>query len=156
MQNILAERIYKDPIVVPTPFWRELDNTKYPAQITLDCEKIDPDGNLDRAKISFNKKGKAQYNITYGYAEPHPRQRPILTRVFFIENDDFGNPEYTVSHLCHNELCVNKKHLAFETLQVNQSRNGCAGGPLCRHFQRCIRPGHYSSAGPDGVPHEPN
>ena len=37
----------------------------------------------------------------------------------------------TASHLCGNSLCVNSKHLTFESQGVNNNRMGCFNNQMC-------------------------
>lgn len=50
--------------------------------------------------------------------------------------------EKTVSHLCHNETCLNPRHVVYESLAANKGRNGCSGpNGGCTHRPRCVRKG---------------
>lgn len=40
---------------------------------------------------------------------------------------------WVCSHLCHNSLCVNPEHLAWEPSWMNRLRDNCAGGSSCLH-----------------------
>ncbi len=69
--------------------------------------------------------------------------RPKAWRVPFLDDPNYDNPDYTVSHLCHDSHCYNWRHHTFEPLHVNKARNGCPGGNHCHHKITCIRPGPY-------------
>ena len=49
----------------------------------------------------------------------------------------------TVSHLCHENGCMNRDHMIFEHLFVNQSRNFCLVEE-CKHKIKCLRDGKSS------------
>lgn len=77
-----------------------------------------------------------QYDLrNYGHG------RPKAVRVIFLESPSFGNQEYTVSHLCHTDWCINPRHLVLETLPDNKGRNGCPGPGFCQHSIQCLMPG---------------
>jgi hypothetical protein len=45
----------------------------------------------------------------------------------------------TASHLCHNPPCHNPRHLVWESLDNNKSRNWCSGpGAGCAHSPKCL------------------
>jgi len=69
--------------------------------------------------------------------------RPAAWRVPFLLDPNYTDPEYGVSHLCHNTECYNWDHHTLELLPVNKGRNGCPGGPHCHHQKKCQRPGPY-------------
>ena len=37
------------------------------------------------------------------------------------------------SHLCHNRLCINGKHISFEPHFINNQRNNCKSEQRCVH-----------------------
>lgn len=41
------------------------------------------------------------------------------------------NPQYHVSHLCHNKLCIKVLHSSYEPAMVNNARKICKGGGEC-------------------------
>lgn len=84
-----------------------------------------------------------QFNFDMGKFNGGARQRVIAYRAAFAGADGFGNPDMTVSHLCHWNRCLNPLHHVLESLEDNKGRNGCAGGTNCFHQERCIRPGPY-------------
>lgn len=55
-----------------------------------------------------------------------------------------GRNGLSLSHLCHNRRCIARSHLVLEPLPVNQGRGACAGGRMCMHPTRCLRPGRFS------------
>jgi len=71
-------------------------------------------------------------------------RRPVLQRISFVQTPEFWDDAYKVSHLCHNPQCHNPAHLVLELLAVNKGRNGCPGGPYCRHRVHCMIPGPWS------------
>jgi len=111
-----------------------------PAQlsVTLDCWVID-DNNRPKG-FTGNKKEGLQYDLRTAL----PTEGRIRAwRVPFLGHRCYTVKGYTVSHLCHNDICVNWDHHCFEPLYVNKGRNGCPGGLHCHHQTRCIRPGPY-------------
>lgn len=69
--------------------------------------------------------------------------RPKAWRIPFLYESNYGQPNYTVSHLCHNTKCYNWNHHVWELLDVNKGRNGCPGGAYCFHITKCLRPGPF-------------
>ncbi|KAM9985255.1 hypothetical protein ACTFIZ_008772 [Dictyostelium cf. discoideum] len=49
----------------------------------------------------------------------------------------------TASHLFHNLVCINPRHIVYETLKANKGRNGCPAGDTCQHRVTCLNPGPY-------------
>ena len=54
---------------------------------------------------------------------------------------------HDMSHLCHNRICINPKHLVYEPRWVNNARKTCVKEGQCNghhvevhnlHFQNCI------------------
>lgn len=113
--------------------------------ITLECWEIDP-ANLPvgfTVKTSKEKRALGE-PIKYQYdLRSDKKGRPAAWRIPFLAHDGFEDRDYTVSHLCHNPLCYNPGHHAFESLPINKARNGCPGGAYCFHRQKCIRPGPF-------------
>jgi hypothetical protein len=103
-------------------------------QIVLDCW-VHPGHSVPR----FRWQGKNyQYDLrNSGYG------RPNAWRVPFLNDPNYGDARYMVSHLCHNKHCYNWNHHTLELLDVNKGRNGCPGGLHCHHIVQCIRPGLY-------------
>ena len=63
-----------------------------------------------------------------------------------------GHWDATVSHLCHNEQCMNIHHMVYESLAVNKGRNGCPGPDGgCEHNIRCLRAGPYYNGDVDSI-----
>lgn len=113
------------PIQVPV-WWR-------PHPITLVCKTVDP----VNKPLKFRHQGsKWQYDL-----RSRGLGRPVAWRVPFIGHLNYTDPNWTVSHLCHNTLCYNPDHHVLEPLDLNKARNGCPGGPHCHHQRKCIRPG---------------
>ena len=87
-------------------------------------------------------------NVVWQYsfvqADGTTRYRSKLGRFFFETRPEFYDEGFMVSHLCHNEFCLNTKHLCLETLEDNKGRNGCPG-PVggCMHAVPCLIPGQY-------------
>lgn len=51
------------------------------------------------------------------------------------------SPTYHVSHLCHQNLCINTDHLSYEPQSVNSKRNQCKLEGECtghRGYKRCV------------------
>lgn len=89
----------------------------------------------------FSKGDKWQYQISN--SKDSKRVRVIAYRVPFLLNEKYEDPDYTVSHLCHDNECMNPDHHVFEPLAVNKGRNGCPGGSHCHHKKKCLMPGPY-------------
>lgn len=66
-------------------------------------------------------------------------------RMWFITNQQtcemLAKEAIDVSHLCHNEYCINPSHLCLEHHNINLSRNLCQGAPNCKHNPPCLAPG---------------
>ena len=115
--------------------------------VNLSCVQI----RLDRIPTGFTcaTSKAAEQPVTeldwqYNLRQSHNGLRPKAYRVPFADHAEFANSkEYTVSHLCHNNWCHNPRHHVLETLPDNKGRNGCPGGPNCRHRVRCLLPGPY-------------
>lgn len=49
--------------------------------------------------------------------------------------DDIAGEGIDVSHLCHNNLCINPLHLSYEPHQTNRIRSACVAAGSCNgHF----------------------
>lgn len=107
----------------------------YVAQVT--CWEFDPTMQMPSG-IVHGGNDKYQYSL-----DRNIFKRPRSYRMTFVEDPLFFDDEMTVSHLCHNNKCHNPQHLVFERLPVNKGRNGCPGGPWCRHRTHCMLPGPY-------------
>ncbi len=59
--------------------------------------------------------------------------------LYFLETKHAMSSKMHVSHLCHNKLCVNIKHLSYEPQNINNNRQICAHEGLCH--------GHYGYSG---------
>lgn len=116
--------------------------TWFNPNLIIDCKIID-DFNLPTGFVKTGP-GKYQYNFTDPESESTRRFRPCAYRIPFLSEDGFYDTHMTVSHLCHNNLCYNWNHHVLEPLAVNKGRNGCPGGPSCRHKIKCIIPGEFS------------
>ena len=57
-----------------------------------------------------------------------------------LATEDPTGSQYEISHLCHNSLCVNVKHLVRETHCVNQERIHCKKQGFCTkgHVPNCL------------------
>jgi len=61
---------------------------------------------------------------------------------FFLSEPHFRplSPQFHVSHICHNKLCLRSEHLSYETASVNNLRKVCRLNGQCtghRGFKRC-------------------
>lgn len=113
------------------------------SEMILRCWRLDPtdlpNGFTNRTTVGAMANGvppKYQYDLR-GIA----LGRPLAWRVPFLLDPNYGDPNFTVSHLCHNEWCMKWEHHVLEPLNVNKGRMGCPGGAHCHHTIRCIRPG---------------
>lgn len=84
---------------------------------------------------------------TYGYGTIRivfrgKRKRFFVHRLlYFIEVKHELCPTFHVSHLCHTKLCINFKHLSYESKAVNESRNICKKNGECtghKGYKKCI------------------
>lgn len=92
----------------------------------------------------FARVGPERYQ--FSFTIDGTRVRPVAYRVAFLDSPVFADQSLTVSHLCHNNWCMNWEHHVLESLEVNKARNGCPGGPHCHHRVKCLRPGPFSEA----------
>lgn len=88
-----------------------------------------------------------QYKVSYKDEDGNTKYfKPKLHRMWFystleaIERAE-DHSKYTVSHLCHNGKCSNRRHLVLESLAENKSRNTCPGANVCTHNPKCLRVG---------------
>lgn len=116
--------------------------TWFNPSLTLECKHLD-DQDLPVGFVK-TREGRYQYNFTDPESESGRRFRPCAYRIPFLLEEGFYDDAMTVSHLCHNNLCHNWDHHVLESLPVNKGRNGCPGGPSCRHKVKCLIPGEYS------------
>jgi len=100
------------------------------------------------------RQGKKKYQVSVyfrrsfaGHLTPDSptfRIRSGSHKLFFsligLSDRDASDHPMTASHLCHNSLCHNPKHIVWERLDVNQGRRGCAGPGRCFHIPMCIKP----------------
>ncbi len=63
-------------------------------------------------------------------------QRNKILYKKFCESGD-QEIELTLSHLCHQEACLNRLHHVYETLVANQGRSDCPADKRCYHNPRC-------------------
>lgn len=117
---------------------------------TITCWSIDAVGK----GFSRNSSGRWQFDLT-GKINGKPlisttkdRWRPVVTAVPYylscaIDGDKttLEEKQWTSSHMCHHEWCVNVEHIVYESLDVNKSRNWCQGKNACLHLPVCIRTG---------------
>lgn len=82
----------------------------------------------------------------YSLYEGRVRVRRKAYRVPFLLHPQYLNDRFGVSHLCHNNECMNWDHHVLELLAVNKARNGCPAGAHCHHRVRCLIPGPYFNA----------
>ena len=117
--------------------------------ITMTCTVIDPSNKPRGFALDKKTQGLVDH---YQYSkfpdhlktgEIDSRYKPRAWRMPFLDHEHFYNKDWTVSHLCHNCACHNPEHQILEPLEVNKSRNGCPGGPACRHKVPCMLPGAY-------------
>ena len=52
---------------------------------------------------------------------------------------------WVISHLCHNNKCVNPDHLVWEPNWFNRLRDNCLGGHLCVHRPHPCMAAHRSA-----------
>lgn len=117
---------------------------------TITCWQIEKAGK----GFSKNSNGRWQFDLTTKVngkslvSTEKDRWRPVVTAVPYylscaIDRDEttMEQKQWTSSHLCHHEWCVNLEHIVYETLDVNKSRNWCLGRNVCLHQPVCIRTG---------------
>jgi hypothetical protein len=89
-----------------------------------------------------------QFKVPYRSADGVTKYfKPKAWRVWFYGAADTiilaeDHENFTCSHLCHNDRCLNPAHLVLESLSENKSRNTCVGPPNCNHVPQCMRRGH--------------
>ena len=94
-----------------------------------------------------NVTGGRQYKVAYLKAGVRCYFKPKLHRMWFYSSNESiavveDHERFTVSHLCHTDLCCNPRHLVLESLGENKSRNTCsATADSCSHFPKCVRQG---------------
>jgi len=133
-----------------TDVWYTTDQYEHP-HTTLKISRVSPPGYAYVAEYTcweFDPSAMLPQGITASgpdtYQFSHNRQvfnRCRSYRMTFVDQPEFWNNNLTVSHLCHNNKCHNPAHLTLEPLDVNKGRNGCPGGPCCRHRHKCMIPG---------------
>src|SRR4051812_38827279 len=125
------KKIFKKEHVVEDYFYGFGGDHEY--SVTLKC------WHLEGTIPGFSQQAEGyQYNLRWFNGT-----RPKAWRVPFLEDPEYENVDFTVSHLCHNNRCYYWKHHVFEPLAVNKSRNGCPGGKHCHHTTKCLIPGPY-------------
>ena len=81
------------------------------------------------------------YGIHYVVSDGKRIQLGVHRLAFFLVDPNRElNPILHVSHLCHNKLCINVKHLSYESSSVNNARQTCRMNGECtghRGFKRC-------------------
>ena len=127
LQSLESRWVSKPLTIVSPGAWYETT--------TLDC-KILPNNPKNNPK-GFSFGAKWQYSVLVDGA----RKRFIAYRIPFLEDANFHDDSYTVSHLCHNNACMNPDHHVLEPLDVNKGRNGCPAGQHCHHQKKCLMPG---------------
>ena len=127
------KKICKREVIVEPYFFGFGGDSEY--SVTLNCWELDPNMKIFGFRTT---EGGFQYDLRNFNAT-----RPKAWRIPFLEHPDYYNPEFTVSHLCHNNRCYNWNHHELEPLAINKARNGCPGGNHCHHRRRCIIPGPY-------------
>jgi len=115
--------------------------TKKTGDITLHCFTLKYKSVVAGFRLN---KGKSAEGSRYQYdLRSKGHGRPKAVRLVFLDSPSFGDEDYTVSHLCHTDWCLNPKHLVLETLPDNKGRNGCPGPGSCRHSTQCLIPGPF-------------
>jgi len=95
---------------------------------------------------AINFSGK-QYKIAFKSRSKTAYFKPKAHRMWFYCSSDLialaeDHDNFTVSHLCHHDICLNPAHLVLESLALNKSRNSCPGDQNCYHKPKCLRSGH--------------
>jgi hypothetical protein len=111
----------------------------YP-ETTLQCKTLINTPGHNPPGFAFG--AKWQYSVS----ENGVRRRFMAYRMSFYGTAAFEDSNLTVSHLCHNNDCMNPDHHVLEALEVNKARNGCPAGQHCCHKVRCLMPGPYYNA----------
>jgi len=128
-------RVYKERLLSMIEHVEHAQDTWFGC-LELSCWSV-PEGST---AAGFSKGSGWQYDL-----RAYDGTRPKAYRIPFLLHPEFKNPDYTVSHLCHNNWCMKPSHHVLESLAMNKARNGCPGGTHCHHEVRCIMPGPYSS-----------
>ena len=70
--------------------------------------------------------GKYGYIRYYNYRAPVSKVVGVHRLQYMIESRNFDlDPKITVSHRCHNTLCVAPEHLSYEPSIINSNREIC-------------------------------
>lgn len=114
--------------------------------IILQCKEIDP----QRRPAGFinangsQREGRYQYDVTKPL-KSEKRIRTAAHRTVFLDNPEYLNRKFVVTHLCRNNLCYNWDHHIFEPLSRSEGRTGCPG-KCCQHTTKCLLPGKYCNS----------
>lgn len=92
-------------------------------------------------------RGKATWE-TVGKTDPLA-PRAWLFQDAWIRGKFASGEDLTVSHICHEQGCVNPWHFIVECLAYNKGRSGCLGPALCAHVPPCAKAGRgvFDSSG---------
>lgn len=100
--------------------------------------------------FSTNSNGRPQFDVTKLLHLPKrcrimATNLPLILDRYIATGTVIDEPSststITSSHLCHHDRCINLTHIAYESLEVNKSRNFCLGKEKCVHAPICIRAG---------------
>lgn len=123
--------------------------------LKITCYEVDPNNLPKYFTISKRDIDGNPIKYQYGPTINGKRVRWVSYSAIFQLDDIDGE---TVSHLCHNNLCHNPKHLVVEDLDVNKARNGCPGPTGgCQHVPKCLMQGPFATNGdnPGIIPNIP-
>ena len=77
--------------------------------------------------------GMIRAKLPYPYDSTTSQKHRVHRIAFSINNSDFYDPTDSdpISHLCHNSLCINPKHLSKEPQLINNHRIKCVQQGAC-------------------------
>lgn len=99
---------------------------------------------LRKTSSAFHQKGCKQF---LGTKQNVGKKKPVIYGIIIVDGKKFYAHKLALliklaktslekglitSHLCHNTLCVNEKHLNAETVKLNNKRK------ICNNDQWCI------------------
>lgn len=121
--------------------WRVDEREKHMSRIRAHCVLPEVSGTCLNWYGKVNRSGYPRFNITLS-GKRFSGNIYVARLVYFANNKEacYLDPKFTVSHLCHNKMCVRYEHLTLESIGDNNKRKVCKntgsctghrGGPNC-------------------------